>query len=610
MKEYHRPLLGILNIAPAGALFLTYMLLVYTRLYLCTISCYRYHGYYRFYIFTRSTEMRKRSRKKCNRNIILGIFFTLLLILLILRLYEIQVINANDYVQRARRQQMSKIPLQKVSGDITDRKGISFTSAGERYEIMVFPDAIGFDDGAYEVIELLTGKSKEYFKQNPADYLALPVVNQDLTLLSSIESNRYPGVICYKKTIRYDDNSLARHVVGYLRVSDGKPMSGIEKAYEAMLHPGQSSYISVFADAADRPLFNMGIEKNEPEEAWYDVQLTLDYNIQQILEEVLDNYPGKRHGGLVLDAHTGEILAMASRPQYKQYEPGAKYTDGMESSFLAIPLEQFPPGSIFKIIVAAAALESGRYTEDTQFTCTGGIQTGSKWVSCTAYTAGSDGLTMREAFAYSCNDTFVRIAMDIGGDAIIETARRFGLGTAVNIELPNPAGHLMEKDEYTGPGIANLAIGQGSLLVTPLQAADVITTILNDGKRKAIKLVSGFVDPSGSFIANTSYSKAEDRVISPATAKTLTEWMGDVTEYGTGKKARDPIIGGTAGKTGTPRVFGDPDSNEYGWFTGFFPKENPRYVIVVLSQEEGGAADTAVPLFHDIARSIWLRTDH
>jgi cell division protein FtsI/penicillin-binding protein 2 len=95
-------------------------------------------------------------------------------------------------------------------------------------------------------------------------------------------------------------------------------------------------------------------------------------------------------------------------------------------------------------------------------------------------------------------------------------------------------------------------------------------------------------------------------VISKKTTDELAAWMSDVTEYGTAIKARDGQIGGTAGKTGTPQVSGDPRSGEYGWFAGFFPQDSPRYVIVVMSKEEGGADDVAVPLFHDIARSIWL----
>ena len=147
-------------------------------------------------------------------------------------------------------------------------------------------------------------------------------------------------------------------------------------------------------------------------------------------------------------------------------------------------------------------------------------------------------------------------------------------------------------------------------MVTPLQIADLMTTLANGGQRKQLRLVAGLIAPDGSFLKNTQKSTQSSRqnmgrVVSEKTAGTLSEWMGDVTEYGTAKKARDPQIGEIAGKTGTPQVSGDPCSKEYGWFAGYFPKKDPRYVIVVLSKEEGGADQVAVPLFHDIAKKIW-----
>lgn len=563
-----------------------------------------------------TTRMDKRKallkrKEKGKRIYAAGIFFTLLLTLLIFRLYSIQILKGEEYVGRVRQQQIDQIELEKVSGNIIDRNGISFTSAGEILTLKVIPCSIGFDDRAYDVIESLTGKSKKEFLRNSSKIYSIPVVNMNADLIAAVEANDYPGVLCYKESIRYNDDSLARHIIGYLRKSDDIPMSGIEKAYHNYLHPGLECYVNVFSDAANRPLFSLGYQISQPEKKWHDVQLTLDYNIQEILEQTLDKYPGRRHGGIVIDASNGDILALASRPQFQQYNPGAAKTDGMDSSFLAIPMEQYPFGSVFKIIVAAAALESGNYDENTLFTCIGGIQAGNRWMPCHAAAGGLGTITLREAFAHSCNDTFIRIAQDIGGEAIVEMAKRFGLGEEISIGLPNAVGRLMGKDEYSGAGIANLAIGQGTTMVTPLQAADMITTVVNGGKRKELKLVDKITDPDGNLIENypgQDEESSDTRVISQKTATTLARWMGDVTEYGTGSKLKGALLGGTAGKTGTPQVSGDLKSSNYGWFAGFFPKDNPRYVIVVLSLEEGGAADMAVPVFHDIANGIWLKS--
>ncbi len=146
-------------------------------------------------------------------------------------------------------------------------------------------------------------------------------------------------------------------------------------------------------------------------------------------------------------------------------------------------------------------------------------------------------------------------------------------------------------------------------MVSPLQAADMLTTILNRGIRGSLRLVRGLVDSKGHLFEN--YNKktgidTEQRVISEYTAYKLIEWMGDVTMYGTAQNIEDHFINGAAGKTGTPQVSGDLRSTNYGWFVGFFPKKNPKYIIIILSLEEGGAAEMAVPVFQNIANNIWL----
>jgi penicillin-binding protein 2 len=549
----------------------------------------------------------KKTASQNKRFLILGYLFTAILAALILRLFQIQVIDGKEYAERALPQQTITVAVDEKRGDITDRNGIPFTRAGEIQELLIFPNSIGFQEESYNVITELTGKPRSLFSAEDKASYTETIIYPDSKWIQLIQEGIYPGILYKKRIIRYNDDSLARHVIGYLRKSDGVPMSGIEKVYEQYLHPGSARQVHAVADARDQMIPGLGYTVTEPEETWYNVRLTLDYEIQRILEQTLDKYPGRRHGGLVVDARTGDILALASRPQYSQHDPAAAGNGG-EVSFLAIPFEQYPLGSIYKIVVAAAALESGKYSGNTQFHCTGGIQVGNNFFPCHSSSGGLGEITLREAFAYSCNDTFIKIAMDIGGESIVKTAEAFGLGKALDIELPNAAGMLMSKQQYTGPGIANLAIGQGETLVTPLQIASLITAVLNDGRSKQLQLVKGLSTLDGKLYEHKkeAYRNSGTRIISESTAKELAVWMADVTEYGTASKARDPQIGGTAGKTGTPQVSGDPHSKEYGWFAGFFPQTDPRYVIVILSREEGGADDVAVPLFHDIARSIWL----
>ena len=557
----------------------------------------------------RTRRLRKQNDNGIKKRIIsAAIIFTLFLSFLNMRLFYIQIIQGKEYTESVKYQQYTKISLNKRRGNILDRNGVSFTSAGAQWRLKIITNAVGFNEKAYKVIQSLTGKTRIELTKNSNKAYDLPVINANSKLLQEISLNKYPGIFCYREVIRYDDNSLARHVIGFLHKSGNMPVSGIEEAFGHYLHPESYSYIDVFSDAAKRPLFNLDYHIKEPEGKCYDVQISLDYNIQKILERALDGYPGKRHGAIVIDALTGDILALASRPHYQQHNPSAKITDGMNSSFLAIPLEQYPIGSVYKIIVAAAALESGKFNEESTFVCSGGIQVGNTWVPCHAQEVYLNTITLREAFAHSCNDTFIRIAQQIGGEAIIKMSERFGLGKSIEIGLSNASGRLREKSEYTGAGIANLAIGQGSTMVTPLQAADIITTITNGGIRLPLRLVIGLIDSDKNLIEVNNKNIAprhKYRVISRQTAETLAEWMGDVTEYGTASNIKCSVSGGIAGKTGTPQVLEGYKLVNYGWFTGFFPKYNPKYIIVVLSME-GGAAEMAVPVFHEIAKGIWL----
>lgn len=535
----------------------------------------------------------------------MGVFITIAFGLLVFRLFMIQIVNGPHYAGQVLPQQTLRMALWQQRGDILDRNGIPFTRAKDSTELIVIPGIVRQDAFTYHLIEQLTGIGQDSVKDNAGhlqSFIRLPILYPNQEIEKSVEEGAYPGLMLNHFTIRYDDNSIARHVVGHLRKSDDAPLSGMEKVFESLLHSGGTAMVQAVIDARQQIIPGLGYTVVEPATLPGDVWLTLDYEVQRILEEALDAYPERYHGGLVIDIRTGEILALASRPHFDQQDPIPP--DGEKFSFLAIPLQQYPLGSVFKMVVAAVVLEQEGILEDKRYHCSGGIHIGNNLFPCYATRGGLGDISLREAFAYSCNDTFIRLAMQFGGDVIISMAERLGLGMALPIELDNPAGKLMAGEEYAGPGIANLAIGQGSTLVTPLQIADMVTTIANQGRRKSLSLVKGIRMPTGEWIEAHPEEDLE-QVLDPAVANLLASYMGDVTEYGTATRARCEKIGGTAGKTGTPQVYGDPHSNEYGWFAGFFPRESPRYTIVIMSREKGGAGNVAAPVFLDVAMGIW-----
>lgn len=533
----------------------------------------------------------------------LGYGVGLLICALMLRLFFIYWFYGEHYRNMAELQQNMQVTLGLQQGDILDRWGRPFTQAGEVRELFVFPGMIRQEADTFKRIEALTGLPAEAFfalRQPGEPYIRAEIIGEAPDLEAAVHRGAYPGMVIHTQTLRYGETSLARHVVGHLRRSDNRPEQGIEKVFEALLHPKNSAVaVQLVTDARLKPIPGMRPILLAPDYQPGDVQLTLDYDIQGIVESVLDQAPDARRGVVVVEVKTGNILALASRPQYDQRDPLARLGEA-EDFLLSIPTQAYPLGSVFKVVVAAAALEQGVSTSRI-YTCTGGIYAGQHFFPCRP--GGLGDITLRQALAHSCNDTFIRLAREIGGDVVIETARKMGLGAALPIELRNDPGRLMAPAEYAGPGYGNLAIGQGTTLVTPLQAAALMNVIASGGVYKPLRLVQGLHHPSEGWKAWPA-GGTEQPVLSKETARYLAEALRDTTQYGTGQRAQNLDIGGTAGKTGTPQV-SDPMAEIYGWFAGFYPWDDPKYTVIVLSKEGLGGGRSAAPLFEAIARRIW-----
>ena len=547
--------------------------------------------------------MASRSPSVFSRILLFGLLISGALIFLLFRLFAIQFVHGDEYREKAFSQRLATVSIEKIRGDFLDRNGIPLTRREEQAKLLLFPGLFRGDREVYSLVQSLTGISGERLMKivlGSGTYASLDIVRSIPELELKIDQGEYPGLMILREWQRYDEHSLARHVIGYLRDADGEPMAGLEKSFNEYLDAGVSKLVYAHTDARERIIPGLGYKIMGTQKPYYDIKLTLDYSVQKILEDVLDRRPGK-HGGIVVDVRTGEILAMASRPNFDQNDIYA--SAAQRDAFINTVLTDYPPGSLFKIVVAAGGLESGQYSGDEEHFCSGGIDVGGVFYSCHPRSGGLGNLTIREAFAHSCNDAFIKMADELGGDVIVDLARQLGLGQSLDIGLDNRPGSLPDRDDYAGAGIGNLAIGQGKVMVTPLQIADLCLTIANGGIRKRLTLVKELISNSG----EVKRIKSEDcgRVLSERTASKLQSWMADVTEYGTAPLAWDGEIGGTAGKTGTPQVAGDPDSRNYGWFAGFFPREKPRYVIVILSREEGGGGQNAAPIFREVAHRIW-----
>lgn len=336
------------------------------------------------------------------------------------------------------------------------------------------------------------------------------------------------------------------------------------------------------------------------------VVTTIDPGVQQAAVAAL----GEQRGAVVaLDPRTGDVLAMASSPTYDPGELSSHDGDAIRAAWDRLEAdpanprlnraasETFAPGSTFKVITAAAALERGAQPGDTfadppfltlpQTTAT--IGNFAQGRTC----AGGGGITLQRALEVSCNTTFGQIALDLGADALIQTAESFGLNADIDFDLPTATSRIPK--ELDPPAAAQSAIGQRDVRVSPLQMALVAAAIGNDGVMMRPRLVSEVQDFAGRTVRQYPAEPREipgvptGRVISPATAEALTQMMVGVVTSGSGRNAA--VAGAqVAGKTGTAEQ-GEGEAPDV-WFIGFAPAEDPRVAVAVIVEGGGDAGES------------------
>jgi peptidoglycan glycosyltransferase/penicillin-binding protein 2 len=272
-------------------------------------------------------------------------------------------------------------------------------------------------------------------------------------------------------------------------------------------------------------------------------------------------------------------------------------------------IQPYNLGSIFKIIIAEAAFENKIVKETDGFTCTGQIDVDGQMKRCATHAnRGRVELNFENAFAESCNTVFIQTGLKVGYKNIVETARKFGLGQSIGLDkdgLQEDPG-LIEYNKYvSNREVANLSIGQGSLLVTPLQVANLLSIVANDGVQRKVNIVDSIVDDEGKVVKNIK--EINDTVIfSKDNIQRVKKMMEKVTEEGTGTEANLKEYGGVAGKTSSAET-GIYNGNEqiiHAWFGGYFPQKNPRYAMALIIENGKSGSHAAAPIFREIAYNI------
>ena len=395
---------------------------------------------------------------------------------------------------------------------------------------------------------------------------------------------------------QYPQGSLYAPVTGYYSVLFGK--TGIEEAENAVL-----------AGTDDRlALGRIGDILTGRDPSGGNVELTLDTAAQQAAMDGLADLEGLAGAVVALDPSTGAVLALASSPtfdpnQLSSHDAAAMrayeetLTDDQTTNFATS--ERYPPGSIFKVIVSAAALATGEYTPDTVVSAPQQLDLPNTDVTLPNFGGQacdpSGQQTLLRALTISCNTAFGQLGMDLGEDAVRDMAEAFGLDDE-RFDMPLPVEASTVGDIADDAQLAQSSIGQFNVQVTPVQAAMIAAAVANDGTLMKPYLVDSVQAPDLTVIDQTDPEEL-GQPVSAEVAGQLTEMMISVVENGSGRRAQ--VDGVTvAGKTGTAQ---DGDRPEHNWFIGFAPADDPQIAVAVFARNSGGTGgDTSAP----VARAV------
>jgi peptidoglycan glycosyltransferase len=443
------------------------------------------------------------------------------------------------------------------------------------------------------------------------------ILAADGTVLADNRKTRKHGLTTY--TRHYPQNDLASQVVGY--ATNGGITTGLEQSLDDYLTGANTNLSNTFKDELNR-LGGRTVHGDN-------VVLTLRPDIQRL---ALDQLGGRCGAVVVLDAHTGAVVAMASSPTYNanlvnQHYPKIAKIKGTcgDSSALVnnATAGLYPPGSTFKMVTAAAALDSGAYTPSSRFNDPGYCTEYGKRVS-NAGNPDQNGpeafgnVSLAEGFEHSINSVFCNVGMHIGGLKILDYAKRFGFYSVPPLETPPDESNASGLYKYDKHGRSlwtpksnnevdsgRLAFGQANMLATPLQMAMVGATIANKGVVPKPYLVQKVVAADGSTVTKTQ-PQTLGRAIKPGTAAELNQMMQLVVQGGTAAGIFPSSLK-VAGKTGTAEL--GLGTVYDAWFVAFAPADNPRYVVAVVveKQPNGFGASVSAPIAKAILEKLLAR---
>ena len=583
------------------------------------------------------------------RLILLKIGVLVVIGLLALRLWQLQVRDGPYYRELSQNNRTRSIILHPARGLIYDRNGKLLANNVPSFNLYVeLKDVKDREALIVKLVKYLdfdkTELGKKVRTRSSRTRLKL---KGGLTLREAalIESHRLdlPGVVVHPEFQRNNPRGpYAAHVIGYVGEVSEQQLTkedfqglhqgsivgqyGVERKYDKLLR-GQAGRKLIEVDALGHEKRTISVDKPQ---AGHDLYLTIDSDLQQLAEDLL----GEEAGAIIaLNPKTGETLALASRPSF---DPNTLSRGLSSKEWQGIlqdkrhPLTNraiqglYPPGSTFKIVMAAAALETNGVNMTDTIQCRGRFRFGNR--TFRDWKAGGHGsMDLHNAMTHSCDVYFYTMGNRLGIETIAKYATLFGLGEKTGIDLPSEQSGIVPSPEwkekmrgerwYPGETIS-VSIGQGYVTVTPIQMAKIIATISNNGVARQPKLVQGIRRRHTGKVETLPSSKGISLGLQPNFVKSIQDSLASVVSDGTARRANSRLVT-IAGKTGTSQVIALQSDKEketpkefrdHAWFVSYAPFENPQIAVAVLAEHSGHGGSAAAPLAKQLIEAFIKKT--
>lgn len=558
-------------------------------------------------------------------------------------LVKIQLIHYEQYKQKAELQQLSDKPLSAGRGLIYDRNMKVLAQSATAWKVYIMPGKIKqesirsliskelptiIDTLDPEKVYELTNKESNY--EVLARKVTVETKNQVSDFIRENQLSAYMGIDEDSKRY-YPNNSFASKIIGFTG-NDDQGLGGLEKAFDEVLTgiPGRI----VTAKNAKQGNMSVQFESTIDAQQGKSLVLTIDEVIQYYLEKELeqaciDNIANSVTG-IVMNVKTAGILAMSTKPDYDPNSPFSVQNENMQALLDTLQGEEkskqtsaalneqwrnnaisdtYEPGSVFKMITAAAAIEEGVVSEGDHFYCPGYINVADRKINCHKR-SGHGAETFAEGLQNSCNPVFVTIAQRMGVKTFYDYVVNFGLTERTGIELVGEATSIFHNPNAMGISeLSSTAFGQ-TFQVTPIQMIAAVNAIANGGKLVEPYIVQEIIDENGNTVSETK-STVKRQVVSQDTARRISLMLEDVVSKGTGKNA---YVAGyrVAGKTGTSEKVGkynaDGSKKYIASFCAFAPADDPEVIVLVLIDEPKGWSYSGGTIVGPVVGAIMEKT--